>query len=913
MSHLTNNRLLDLLMTHPVTLSVPFLCSLLLNASAAGQIFDESVELSDSIRQSEHVTYGDLDGDGAMELIVCPYNRNGIQILESSPGGSFRFQANLLEDYGDIPRAVPADLDGDGDLDLIFADRGSSFWDLYALENVEGDLSNSTPVFMYDVPGFFNPMVVADLTGDGRDDVILLSFTNRAVISGGIGAAASAMVLPDLGTVVQAADVDGDSVIDLVYADGAGVVSLLPGTGSGQFGSPVTFPALTSFPGRSVFYDMDGDGDLDALVAERGGNPDNATELFLQTSPFQFTQSVSFLIAPGLEAEAVYLGDVDGDGDEDVIVESRSSTSSTQWELNVFPRSTAGSWPTSALITLPSPFPTPKVYVDLNQDGFDDIFFTHSTSIQEHKVAFNESQGSTLAFTDRRDPSGDLPLVASYALGDFDLDGDPDFVAVVSVTFAAPADLVFVENLGNGRFADYAFIKTISAPPAPGQSFDWRLESGDFNGDGSVDLLLARSLTIQGALGPAELQVLNGDGAGSFSDPVTVLQVTSDNSSRFVGSLFGGGYDDLMVREEVPGGSEFRIYPNLRTGQSGFSTGGQSFFVPDMASARFADVDSDGRLDVVIWTRFGAVYHRQLAGGVFAAAIPLTDISFAPQFDTQIVGALAVGDVDGDGDMDVLHRSGRDAAGLALGTVPGRFAPTQPIDVPISSTGIELVDVDLDGHLDLVGISVWSVTSCLMRGDGTGSFAAPEACGTWGVGSPKNELFDLDMDGDLDVVRQLNYNGLDVVINATRRVRGESACGDVRANSTGLPARVTAYGSTSHLSTDLHLRVSSAPATVPLMFVCSQAIGNPVMLPGSEGLLCLQGAIGRYSFPGEIQVTSPSGVAQLPIDPVALRAPNGSIAAAPGESWFFQAWFRDASPAGVATSNLTDALLLTFD
>ena len=76
---------------------------------------------------------------------------------------------------------------------------------------------------------------------------------------------------------------------------------------------------------------------------------------------------------------------------------------------------------------------------------------------------------------------------------------------------------------------------------------------------------------------------------------------------------------------------------------------------------------------------------------------------------------------------------------------------------------------------------------------------------------------------------------------------------------------------------------------------------------GSQGTLCLGGSIGRYN--GQVQTSGPDGsfaitidVNQMPVNPV--------TAAVAGETWRFQAWYRDNNPG--ATSNFTDAVEITF-
>jgi hypothetical protein len=85
-------------------------------------------------------------------------------------------------------------------------------------------------------------------------------------------------------------------------------------------------------------------------------------------------------------------------------------------------------------------------------------------------------------------------------------------------------------------------------------------------------------------------------------------------------------------------------------------------------------------------------------------------------------------------------------------------------------------------------------------------------------------------------------------------------------------------------------------------------VANP---GGSMGNLCLAGSIGRYVGPGQIQNSGAAGAISLPLDLTQTPQPTGSVAIVAGQTWNFQAWYRDAV-GGSATSNFTDGLSIGF-
>ena len=68
--------------------------------------------------------------------------------------------------------------------------------------------------------------------------------------------------------------------------------------------------------------------------------------------------------------------------------------------------------------------------------------------------------------------------------------------------------------------------------------------------------------------------------------------------------------------------------------------------------------------------------------------------------------------------------------------------------------------------------------------------------------------------------------------------------------------------------------------------------------------------MGRYNRPGQIISSGPTGSILFPIDLTAIPTPTGLVPALSGETWNFQAWYRDVNPT--ATSNFTDAVSVTF-
>ncbi|MEM9803602.1 MAG: hypothetical protein AAGA20_25015 [Planctomycetota bacterium] len=137
---------------------------------------------------------------------------------------------------------------------------------------------------------------------------------------------------------------------------------------------------------------------------------------------------------------------------------------------------------------------------------------------------------------------------------------------------------------------------------------------------------------------------------------------------------------------------------------------------------------------------------------------------------------------------------------------------------------------------------------------------------------------------------------------------GTSYCA-ANVNSSGSTGIQTVIGSPRVIDDEVTLVASRLPPAVFGYFLCSQSQGFVANAGGSLGNLCLDGAVGRFDAGAFNSGGTGSGV--LRIDLAAIPTPNGLTAVAPGETWYFQAWHRDAGPSG-PSSNFTDAVSLTF-
>lgn len=128
-------------------------------------------------------------------------------------------------------------------------------------------------------------------------------------------------------------------------------------------------------------------------------------------------------------------------------------------------------------------------------------------------------------------------------------------------------------------------------------------------------------------------------------------------------------------------------------------------------------------------------------------------------------------------------------------------------------------------------------------------------------------------------------------------------------NSTGIPGFLTATGNRNTTGTKW-LRGQDLPPGMFGMLANSPALGPPVQPPGSSGLLCLTGSVGRDLT--SVTSINGSGEFQFLLDPTSIAQPSGPVAALSGQSWTFQLWHRDL-PSGGGASNFTNAVVIRFE
>jgi hypothetical protein len=243
---------------------------------------------------SEDAVLGDFNRDGNLDLL---YSNAGLALGRGD--GTFATPVPPGTSLGSS--LVTGDLNGDGNLDVA---------------HVHGrELGDGKGGFTHVPSSFFagDAIAVADFNRDGRDDVIFN--TGALQLLDGSNPAAPVVLASGVDSLaLVAADVDGDTFIDLVTFSTSDSLLIFGGNGNGTFRAPREIPVDAGYEGAITAADFSGDGRADLLVTRRDTY---AAQLFEQQAGGSFAESTRIPNGHYYGSEA---GDFDGDGHPDVVL-----------------------------------------------------------------------------------------------------------------------------------------------------------------------------------------------------------------------------------------------------------------------------------------------------------------------------------------------------------------------------------------------------------------------------------------------------------------------------------------------------------------------------------------------------------------------------------------------------------------
>lgn len=298
------------------------------NLDGEGNFGAPQIIEDDFFDQIHKVVAADLDNDGDVDVLASAYFSGEIVWYENLDGQG-GFSARKVVDI--IPRTdsvIAADVDGDGDLDIIgVSDDHGLFW----FENLDGN-GNFSEKRIIDNQIFSRSVVAVDFDGDGDLD-ILISGTVDYKVSwyenlDGQGNFGPKQIVDGTGmsaNMVAAGDITGNGVMDIVFVSpGDNEVAWFENLdGLGNFGPKKTITNTLTKAWAVYIADLDNDGDMDVLatsVETYGGEV-----VWFENLDGQGNFSEKKIISTEvMSPRSVIAADIDGDGDMDVISASQN-------------------------------------------------------------------------------------------------------------------------------------------------------------------------------------------------------------------------------------------------------------------------------------------------------------------------------------------------------------------------------------------------------------------------------------------------------------------------------------------------------------------------------------------------------------------------------------------------------------
>jgi hypothetical protein len=432
--------------------------------------------LTTSADGARSVTTADVDGDGDLDVLLASLGDDTLRLFRNDGIGGFGTAETLTTSADGARSVTTADVDGDGDLDVLLASLGDDTLRLFRNDGTGAFGTAETLTTSAD--GAF-VVTTADLDGDGDPDVLLgsnrLDFPTLLFRNDGTGAFTEETLTTSGNNAIATADVDGDDNLDIFLASfGDNALRLLRNDGTGAFGTAETLTTSADGAVGVATADVDGDGDPDVLLASAG---DDTLRLFRNDGTGEFgTAETLTTSADG--ALSVATADVDGDGDPDVLLTSRNNSTA-----RLFRNDGTGAFGTEQTLTTSADGDVGVTTADVDGDGDPDVLLA---SDLDNTLRLFRNQSPPLAVETL--PTGfpgetlTVDLVAGNA--DFPL---PDlFGAGVTLTYD-PALIQYV-SAAPGSFLDLA------GGPDSSPLFDISTEtaSGPAETSGRVSIGLAR-------------------------------------------------------------------------------------------------------------------------------------------------------------------------------------------------------------------------------------------------------------------------------------------------------------------------------------------------------------------------------------------------------------------------------------
>jgi hypothetical protein len=686
------------------------------------------MEVTNSVFNPYSNYAADIDNDGDLDVVNAAQGFHDINWYENDGTGVFG-PANLVSNSVFGPAdIVVSDLDGDNHLDIISA---SEHDDKIAWYKNDG-LGNFGPqqLISTSADGAYS-VFVADMDGDGDQDVLSASYNDDKVAwyenTDGLGSYGPQQVISNIADgarSVYAADLDNDGDMDVIsasYNDDKLAWYENDGNANPNFGSEIIISTSLDGAFNVIVADLNGDNHQDVVCAAWRGH---------KVVWFQNDGSASFPTGEQLISDAIsyprniFASDLDNDGDQDVLCASEGDS-----KISWFTNNGTGSFGSINVISSAIDGALHTFAADLDNDGDKDVLSAgyYETSIQWYQsnllkpacegsaINFNEVAGDATSWT----WSSSDPVDISYV---------PDNLSqspLISGIEDGDIITVTVEDANTCTNSDNV---TIYTDPAPDDSF---------------------SLSDETSCSGEMVEIIM-----SSSEVGISYQLRDDSNDSPVGATENGTGSPISFFVSPTSSIQYNILAsNILSDCSSELIDKSIITVLPLPTVSFNLLS-----DVCSSTPAFDLNQGDPVGGIYTGK----GITSSPEFDPAIAGAgkhiLTYTYTGGNGCSDFARTTinvNEPKVQILHGTPnnPISFSETNIATTAAAPELSQTADLDGDGDQDMVYSIFSSDRIVWIENDGTGNFVGGEKLISTLADGPSS-LFsaDLDNDGDIDVM-----------------------------------------------------------------------------------------------------------------------------------------------------------------
>ena len=648
------------------------------NLDGLGNYGDQRI-IDSNLGDVKSIYASDIDNDGDLDVVYATLNRSEIGWFNNmDSNGNFGPKQIISSIPNGYESIIAADIDGDGDMDIIAAGRFEDNVTWY--ENLDGHGNFGNQNIITTLTNGALSVVASDIDNDGDIDILSASSGDNKIAwyenIDGMGNFSNQQVISDDADGAQKVftiDMDNDNDIDVLSASisDSKIAWYENLDGQGNFGSQQIISSNLGGASDVFASDIDNDGDIDVIGA--GIINDSVIWYEHQIINNEINFDTFHEIATNVDGvRAIYATDINGDGAVDIVTASELKNY-VDWYENI---DGEGNFDLQSFISVGLYLPMSLVPVDI--DGDSDIDIASANRLDDRIMWFEKIDG-----VDRYIPhfvATGIVEAAVVTTADIDNDGDMD-LASGSIN---GGDIYWYENIdGNGVFEKHLILEDGSAQA---------LSFVDLDNDNDLDLV--------SHFGHELLWFENMDGLGEFSNkiiiaieiaPKTIFTVDIDNDNDM--DIVSGSTvnNKLLWFENINNASSFLQHTVLP--------------ILDSESVFVVDIDGDNDEDIIAAIHSGnnnskIVWFENLNGmGEFG---PQIIISTAVDTPTRVFAS----DLDLDGDQDIISSSVNDRKiAWYENNGSGGFNSQRIISINTEiPRDIFSIDLDLDNDLDILSI-----------------------------------------------------------------------------------------------------------------------------------------------------------------------------------------------------------------